>query len=348
MLDDENVLKQRDPDGALQVAAAQPNQARHQMTVQKGKIASKPIKNIVIAGMGGSVLAPLLVHTWLAQELKVPLEIINSYTLPKYVDSSTLVIANSYSGNTEETVSVFEAAVEKSALVAVTASGGTLLSEARSRQLCYVEMPRDLPPCMVRMAFIYNFKALTALLAHFDVIGSSKLDEITDAADWLAEESALWQAGISTEKNYAKQLAQASAGKSAIFYGGYLTEPVAYKWKISWNETAKNIAFYSHYPEFDHNEIMSWMAQPVEKPFVIYDIVSQLEHPQILKRFAISSRVLSGFRPESITINLSGDSLLKQLLWGGMLADAASTYMAILNGVNPNNTKLIEELKKQL
>lgn len=348
ILDNHNVINERDPDGAIQVAERQYQQANYKPVVENSTNAVQPIKQIVIAGMGGSVLSPLLLSTWLQNEINIPIEIVNGYDLPAYVSESTLVIADSFSGNTEETVGAAGQALQKSAQVAITTAGGALQNLADENRLPHVKLPTDLPKHMVRMAFIYNFKALAALLVHYEILPTSKLDEITALADWLASESASWNSSVPTPENYAKQLALASAGKSAIFYGGHLTAPVAYKWKISWNETAKNIAFKSQYPEFDHNEIMSWVSHPVEKPFAIYDITSNLEHPQIIKRFNISDRVLSGYRPEAIKINLKGDSLLKQLFWGSMLADFSSIYLAILNGVNPNDTGIIEKLKKEL
>ena len=127
-----------------------------------------------------------------------------------------------------------------------------------------------------------------------------------------------------------------------------MTKPLAYKWKISWNETSKNTGFHSLLPESNHNEFIGWTSHPIEKPFVIFDLVSKLEHPRILKRFEISDRLLSGMRPKSVRINLEGDTLLEQLLWGHLLADYASAYLGILNGVDPGPIPLVEKLKQEM
>jgi len=153
---------------------------------------------------------------------------------------------------------------------------------------------------------------------------------------------------VLVDKNYAKQLALLAVGKTPVFYGGTLTAPVAYKWKISWNENAKNTAFWNELPEFNHNEFIGWTSHPVEKPFAVFDLVSHLEHSQILKRFEISDRLLSGQRPKSTVVNLQGDTAIKQLLWGSILADFVSIYVAILNGVDPTPVPLIEKLKQEL
>ena len=93
---------------------------------------------------------------------------------------------------------------------------------------------------------------------------------------------------------------------------------------------------------------MGWTSHPVEKPFAVFDLISNFEHPQILRRFEISDRLLSGKRPKATVIELAGDSVLKQLLWGAILADFASIYTAILNGVDPSPVELIEKLKREL
>ena len=108
------------------------------------------------------------------------------------------------------------------------------------------------------------------------------------------------------------------------------------------------MAFNNQYPEFNHNEFMGWASHPVEKPFAVFDLISKLEHPQILKRFKMSDKLLSGKRPKAQVVKLRGETLLQQLLWGCILADFASIYAAILNGVNPTPVDLIEKLKKEL
>jgi glucose/mannose-6-phosphate isomerase len=219
-----------------------------------------------------------------------------------------------------------------------------LIDIASEYQIAHVSLPGGIQP---RMAVIYNLKALAALLENFGVI-HGKQQEIADLTGWLADESSRWIADIPTVDNYAKQLAEEAVGKTPVFYGGALTAPLAYKWKISWNENAKNVAFWNEYPEFNHNEFIGWTSHPVEKPFVVFDLVSNFEHSQILKRFELSDRLLSGKRPKAHTVKLAGDTLLAQLLWGAILADFVSIYVAILNGVDPTPVELIEKFKKEL
>jgi len=344
ILDNSNTLMQKDPHGALAVAAEQYQQAKFQPEIIHDDHDNREITSIIVTGMGGSALAALLAKVWLKSDLSVPFEVVRGYDLPEYVSESTLVIASSYSGNTEETVSALGQAQAKGAQIGVLASGGRLLELADEHTISHVMLPDGLQP---RMAVIYNLRALIALIENFGVI-TGKLGEIETLAEWLNEQSAQWAADVPTEHNYAKQLAEQAVGKTAVFYGGALTAPLAYKWKISWNENAKNVAFWNEYPEFNHNEFMGWASHPVEKPFAVFDLVSHHEHSQILKRFEVSDRLLSGLRPKATVINLPEQSLIGQLLWGSIMADFVSIYVAILNGVDPTPVDLIEKFKKEL
>lgn len=345
MLDDDNVIRQRDPSGALGIAASQFEQAKFAVKVQSPEHDGRQITKVVVLGMGGSALAALVAKTWLDGEMIVPFEVVRDYTLPQYVDFNTLVIASSYSGNTEETLAGLKQARQKNAQVAIIAAGGKLVDAAKEHDIAHVILPLGMQP---RMALICGLRAVVALLGHFGIVSYDRFAEIAEVSDWLGEQTKQWTPDVSTDKNLAKQLALLSVGKTPVFYAGPLMAPVAYKWKISWNENAKNVAFWNAYPEFNHNEFMGWASHPVEKPFAVFDLVSNFEHPRILKRIELSDRLLSGRRPKAHTVTVEGDSIIAQLLWGCILADFASSYTAILNGVDPTPVALIEKLKQEL
>ena len=345
MLDDLNVLKQRDPQNALGVATTQWEQVTFESKINNGDHDGREITKVVVAGMGGSALAALIAKAWLEERLFIPFEVVREYELPTYVDRSTLVIASSYSGNTEETLACLELAKVQGAQVCVLAAGGKLIKAAQDDDIAHIQIPGGLQP---RMAVLFNMRALGSLLVHFGIISLDMLHEITDTATWLHKQSAQWVAESTTDQNQAKQLALLAVGKTPVFYGGRLTGPVAYKWKISWNENAKNVAFWNVYPETNHNEFIGWSSHPVDKPFAVFDLKSAFENPRILKRFEITDRLLSGKRPKAVSVELKGDSVLAQLLWGCILADFVSIYVAILNGVDPTPVDLVEALKKEL
>jgi len=345
ILDNTNVIAQRDPEGALKIIASQYEQAKFNAKVWNSEHDTREITSVVVTGMGGSALAALIVKALLIKDLAIPFDIVRGYDLPGYVNEHTLVIASSYSGNTEETLNAFEQAQKKGAQIGILASGGKLIDLATNFEIAHVPLPSGAQP---RMAMIYNLRGLFALLETFGVVEHKWLNELESLSPWLEAETAKWLPEVATERNYAKQLALEGIGKSPIFYGSPLTAPIAYKWKISWNETAKNIAFWNEFPEFNHNEFMGWVSHPVEKPFAVFDIISSFDKPRVIQRFELTDRLLSGKRPHAFTLELQGDSLLAQLLWGAILADFTSAYAAVLNQVDPTPVVLIEKLKKEL
>ncbi len=201
MLDDMNVLSQRDPAGALEVAATQFAQATFPAKIENPEHDGRQILQVVVAGMGGSPLAALQVKTWLGSELAVPFEVARTYTLPAYVGSNTLVITSSHSGNTEETLSCLKDAQNRGAQIAIVTSGGKLKTAADESAIAHVLIPADIQP---RMTVLYGLRALITLLAHFGVTSHERFNEIAAASDWLREESAQWKKEVTVDKNLAK------------------------------------------------------------------------------------------------------------------------------------------------
>ncbi len=340
MLDDANILKQRDPQDALSVAADESNQ----LSLKTDLVVStkKDFKNVVVSGMGGSALAADLAKSWL--DLDIPYEVVRRYEMPSYVGPDTLVIASSHSGNTEETLSAYNDAINRGAEVVVMTSGGQILELAKKANQPHVILPAGRQP---RMEVLSGLKALVIIFEAYGLI-KDKSAELESAILWLAGETKVWESDSPLDKNYAKKLAMDLPGKIPVVYGGSKTGALAYKWKIGFNENAKNVAFANALPEFNHNEFVGWSSHPIEKPFGILDLVSSFEHPRILKRFELTDKLLSGMRPKAVRIDLKGDSLLKQILWGVVLGDFVSIYLAILNGVNPTPVDLVEKFKKDL
>ena len=342
MLDDLNVIKQRDPKNALAIATSEVDQLQFQASIENESVITKDIESIVVAGMGGSALAAGMAKNWL--NLNIPFEVVKNYNLPNYVNEKTLVIASSYSGNTEETLEALAQAKEKGAQIAVIAAGGKLVEIAKENNYPLVTLPASIQP---RMAVHYNLRGLVYLFEKYSIV-QGKYDEIAAAHDWLKKEVTRWLPEVSEKHNFAKQLAMKAAGKTPVIYAGNVMAPIAYKWKISFNENAKNVAFWNELPEFNHNEFIGWSSHPIEKPFAVFDLLSGFEHYRTLRRFAISDQLLSGQRPKAIKVELAGQSVIEQMLWGGILADFVSIYLAILNGVDPTPVALIEKLKEQL
>lgn len=339
MLDDLKFIHEKDAQDALGLAGKQDQQLGNDFKLSQP---SGSFENIVFAGMGGSALAALIARSW--PGLPLPFEIVRDYTVPAYVSAKTLVFVSSYSGNTEETLSALEDASKKGAAIVIIASGGQLVQTAKEKNYSLVELPVGLQP---RYATLYSLKAIVSVL---DAAGltTGKADELAGKTGFLKAAADAWNPTIPASKNQAKQIAQELMGKSVVVYSGPLFFPAAYKWKISVNENAKQIAWCNQLPEFNHNEILGWTEQPVQKPYAVIDIRSTLEHERVQKRFEITERLLSGKRPAPIVIEPKGSDLLEQLLWTIVLGDFVSLYLALLNGLNPTPVELIEKLKQAL
>lgn len=343
MLDDLKFIHDKDAQDALGIASKQPDQLNHDFSID-WQPAQNTFDNIVYAGMGGSALAAALSQSW--PGYKVPFEICRQYSIPSYVSEKTLFIASSYSGNTEETLSALAQAEERRATIVIIAGGGKLQERAKEKGHMFILMPKAEQP---RYAVFYNLSALYQLMARTDLL-SEKADSahLKQTATFLSEHIATLLPTVKASQNPAKKLAQEIMGKSAVVYSGPFLSPAAYKWKISFNENAKNVAWQGILPEFSHNEFIGWSSHPTNKPYAIIDLQSSYEHPQIKKRFEVSARLLSGMRPHPIDIQAEGTNKLEQLLWTVIMGDFTTIYLGLLNGVNPTPVDLVEKMKKEL
>lgn len=341
MLDDLKYIHQRDADDALGVAGKQAAQLQHNFGIEK--VSETEINNIVLAGMGGSAWPGLFVQAW--PGVSVPFEIVRNYDLPTYVNENTLFISSSYSGNTEETLAALAAAEARKAQIVVMAAGGKLMEVAKQKGYPLFAIPGGFQP---RMSSMYFWAAFVELLEPLGLIPEGSRTQLSEAAEWLAGQADEWKAEVPAKQNQAKQLALECMGKAVIVYSGPLLYPAANKWKICFNENAKNLSWCNTYPEFNHNEFIGWSSHPPDKPYTVIEIRSNLEHERVQKRFEVSERLLSGKRPAPEVVVPVGENHLQQLLWTMMLGDHVSIYLALLNGVDPTPVGLVEKLKEAL
>jgi len=341
MLDDLKYIHSRDAQDALGIAEKQWQQLQYKYQVSSIKYQN--IENVVWAGMGGSAWPAMFVNSW--PTLPIPLEIVRNYSLPPYVNKNTLLVASSYSGNTEETLSALEDGESKGAQIVIITSGGKLAEIAQAKNYPLFLIPTGLQP---RMSSFYFYAAAVQLFILAGLADVSKQQELASAANWLSGETATWRPDVPTTQNQAKKIAYELVGKSVVVYAGPLLAPAANKWKISMNENAKNLSWWNQYSEFSHNEFIGWSSHPIDKPFAVVEIRSNLEHPRVQKRFEISEKLLSGKRPAPQVVEPLGNTVPEQLIWSANLGEFVSIYLAILNGVNPTPVDLIEKLKKEL
>ncbi len=341
MLDDLKYIHERDASDALGLVEKQADQLLSDFEVFQDQVAAD---SIVYAGMGSSALAAQVGSVW--PGYSQPLEIVRGYDIPAYVSARTYFIAASFSGNTEETLSALEQAEARGATIAVITGGGRLADIARAKNYALALLPKTSQP---RFALLANLKALLTLLDQAGLTTNDNWEaELAEAAGHLKTAVQVWLPTVPTVKNGAKQIALDVIGKSAVIYSGPKLAPAAYKWKIGFNENAKQVAWTNQLPEFNHNEFTGWTEQPVAKPYAVIDLRSNLEHPRIAKRFEISERLLSGKRPAPIIVEAAGATLLEQLLWTMALGDFVTIYAGLANGLDPTPVSVVEKFKKMM
>ena len=344
MLDDLKFIHHKDPKDALGTAEKQFEQLAHTCVIEGGGHSDTGFTSIVFAGMGGSALAALLAKSWL--KLPLPFEVVRDYTLPAHVGKQTLVVVSSASGNTEETLQALTQAERLGATIAVITGGGALAEIAQEKKYALARVPSVGQP---RFGLLYNLNAFVTVLEHFGLLGEHQaLDELRSAVTFVSQAVTEWLPAVPTASNSAKQLALDALGTSVVMYGGDVLWPVAYKWKISFNENAKQVAWWGQYPEFNHNEFIGWSEQPVTKPYTVIDLRSSFDHERIQKRFTISDQMLSGRRPAAQVVAAQGSTVLEQLLWANAFGDFVSLYAAIAAEINPEPVELVEAFKKKM
>jgi glucose/mannose-6-phosphate isomerase len=341
MLDDLKYIHTKDADDALGVAAKQWQQLE---TIYDLPELNFEVENIVFAGMGGSALWALLSLTW--PSYKIPFEIWRRYDGPAYMSGKTLLIVSSYSGNTEETLSALHAGEKAGAHIVVAASGGKLVEIAEEKGYPVALLPKASQP---RFGVLNGLKSLVTILEKTGLVVFDDAEKkLHETSEFIKTEIANWLPDVPTVNNPAKQLALEIAGTSPVIYAGPKMFPAAYKWKISFNENAKNVAWCNEIPEFSHNEFLGWTSHPVDKPYSVIDLRSSFEHERVRKRFNVTERLLSGNRPHPHIVDAKGDTVLEHLLYCVAFGDFVSLYTALLNGLNPTPVELIEKMKKAL
>lgn len=341
MLDDVARIRELDQSGALEVIAAQPQQLLHRFETNVPVI--EGIDHIVVAGMGGSALAAEFIKCWLSDSLPVPMTIVRDYRLPNWVGEKTLVVASSYSGNTEETLASLKDAENRQAHIVVVSAGGKLAQQAQSQNYPLFAIPTGVQP---RLAVLYGVKALANLLEQLGLM-TGLAEELEVASGWMEPLVGAWEPELATGDNPAKLLAQNLQDKVPVIYAGPTLSFLAMKWKIDINENAKHVAFWNVFPELNHNEFIGW-ANPRSKPLRVVELKSNLDHPQVAKRLAVTNELLKGAMGSAEVIEAHGESHLQQMIWTFVLGTYVSVYLAVLNGVDPTPVALVEELKQRL
>ena len=244
------------------------------------------VGGVIVAGMGGSAAGARLAVGALGSRLHRPMVVCDRYALPGWAGPSTLVLASSYSGNTEETLAAYDDAVSRDAPRLVATTGGALAERARAHGVPVIPVPGGFQP---RAAIGYSLVAALEA-ARLSGAAPSVASEI-EAAAALAESLAVEWGPDGDEDNEAKALARALHGTVPVIAGAEIAAAAAYRWKCQFNENAALPAFASALPEADHNEVVGWAAARSLGSFSYVSLEDPDAHPRNHARSELTAEI---------------------------------------------------------
>jgi glucose/mannose-6-phosphate isomerase len=347
-LDNASVYRQFDKSGMLSHLHGFPEQCQKAWeNVQKFRLPREytKISNVVIAGMGGSAIGGDIARRLALAESNLPVWVHRDYGLPAFVDENTLVIASSYSGNTEETLSAFTKVLETSAKKLAITSGGKLKDLAKNKGIPVFVIDYQAPP---RAAFPHSFVPLIGIFQKLGLLGDKSAD-LQEAVDILKRTSGDFMETTPLASNPAKQLAAKVWGHIAVIYGAEMLSEVARRWKGEFNENSKAWAFFENFPELNHNAVVGYeFPTEVKERILVLMLRASSLHPRNLLRYDITAKLLARAGIAYEFVEARGTSALAQMLSLVFLGDYASFYLAILNEVDSISTNAINFVKQYL
>ena len=343
-LDDLEALAQIDPHDARRALVEFPAQCRRARTLR----AIPPLgigtpRVVVVAGMGGSAVGGDLLAACAADAVGVPILVHRGFGLPALAGPDALVIACSYSGDTAEVLSAFEAAVARRVPVVALTAGGALAQRAAAAGRPRVTLPDGLMP---RMALGYLLLPAVTLLAGcgVTVATAAEVDEAVAAVEALAPELV---PGRPAGDNEAKRLALSIGDRLPVIYGGPTTGAAAYRWKTDVEENGKRFALAGTLPEMNHNEIEAWQG-PAAKAMHVVLLRDAAEPPEIAQRFHILRDMIGSSAGGLSEARGRGTGRLARLLTLAYLGQWTSYYLAVLRGRDPWSVPLLDEFKRRV
>jgi glucose/mannose-6-phosphate isomerase len=299
---------------------------------------------LVVCGMGGSAIGADLVLAALPG-LAVPAAVVRGYQLPAWVGPETLVVAVSYSGQTEESLACAEQARSRGCAPVCVSSGGELAAFAEGEGLPLIAVPGGGQP---RAAIGHLSMALLATLEAAGLC-PDHAEDVAGTAAQLEADNELLAPDNDQEHNPAKSLAGLLENRLAVVYGAGPTAPVARRWKGQVNENAKAPAFFNELPELDHNELMGWTSLPrLSEATVALFLDDPGAGERLRRRAELTSRHYEALGVRSELVTARGDSALARLFSLVQLGDYVSCYLAVLYGVDPTPVDAIQAFKARL
>jgi len=293
-------------------------------------------KSVVVVGMGGSAIAGDIVYDYLYDELSVPYAVFRDFSVPGWVRGDSLVVAVSYSGNTEETLRALKIARDRGAAIVLVTSDGLMMKLAEKHGLPVFGLPSGRPP---RTAVAYM---TAALLWTLDKSGVHEFPRASAAEAATALRDARREI---MESDNLKNIAKALANKTLLIYSYRPYYSVGFRLKTQVNENAKSHAFWMPIPEANHNEIMGWEGGEKRDLAVVF--VRGSEEPDYVSvRIEYWLTLLNSLGVPYFEIIARKRDRLSELLSLIFKADMLSYYLAIERGVDPLPVTTISGLKR--
>ena len=303
------------------------------------------ISNIVVAGMGGSAIGGDVLASLESAKLDIPLIVCRSYTLPNWVNNKTLVICSSYSGNTEETLSALDDAINKKAQICGITTGGEIGQKINDLGYDLVKIPSGLQP---RAALAFSFVPMTKLLEKIGIFEpginkwlKSLIKNLEEKRKIYSEENLHNPVYCLSEKIYKK---------IPIIYADNSTlSVVATRLKGQICENAKMLTYHNDLPELNHNEIVGWENNSnLFKHLHIIWLKDSSDNKRTKLRQDITSQILNEEMVEQDTIIVDGNTYQERLLHLINYGDWLSYWCAIMHKTDPSPVNKILRLKNEL
>jgi glucose/mannose-6-phosphate isomerase len=337
-----------DPGGMYDLLCDFPDQITEAVGIGRSATLNVPtrrISRILLCGMGGSAIGGDLLRSTCADELGVPFLVNRSYRIPAWVGPETLVIASSYSGNTEETLEATRRAARRGARMLAITSGGAMARLARQRRAPVVAIPGGLPP---RAALAYSFFPLLIALIRLGFL-RDRPRQIQETVTLLRELGVAY-AHPERDDNPALEIARGLAGRIGIIYSGTEhLDAVNTRWRGQMAENAKTLVFGNVLPEMNHNEIVGWnVLGGAMREMQVILLRDREDHRRVSRRMDLTREMLTVHTGRITELWSRGSSRLARIFSLVHLGDWASYYLAVLHGRDPMPVQAIDHLKREL
>ena len=303
----------------------------------------KNINNILILGMGGSAIGGDILKVILHNNFSLPIVVNRTYNIPAWVNSKTLILACSYSGNTEETLNAFYQCLEQNSQIIIFTTGGKLKKCAEKYKIDCIQLPKGYQP---RAAIGFALALLPLVLNKIGFVNNIIIKDIYNSISSIKSLSVK----LNKPNNIALDIAKKIHRTCPIIYGTEdLTGVIAFRFRCQLAENAKMLAFHHNFPEQNHNEIEGWTSNAnIFNNFSIIWIRDIDDHSGIKKRMDVSYSLLESKPSTHIVIDQTGINKIQRLLKLIHLTDWISYYTALLNNVDPTPVEIIETLKSKI